>query len=312
MRVGVTGATGFVGKSVVKALMEAGHQVVPLIRKARGRVDDVIISDIADPTARLPDGLALDVVIHLVALTHVTSDNDTENLQQYRAINVGGTRNALELARLNGARRFIFLSSIKVNGESTPIGQPFTEQSPPSLANSYGISKFEAEQLVTEQAAALGMEATIIRPPLVYGRGTRGNFPRLISLATMGLPLPFGLIRNARSLIFVENLANAIVLCAGHPSAAGQTYLVSDSDDLSTPCLTKLIASAAGKKVRMLPISPSLLLAVAGLFGQTANVARLCGSLQIDSSKIRRDLSWHPPVSLADAIALSVAGRRLQ
>jgi nucleoside-diphosphate-sugar epimerase len=310
MRVGVTGAAGFVGKAVVTALTEAGHMVVPFTRKPSGLADEVVIGDIADPNARLPEGHELDVVIHLVALTHVLDESGDDHFERYRAINVGGTQNALKLAHINGAHRFIFLSSIKVNGESTQPGQPFTENTLPIPENAYGISKLEAEQLVAQQANVLGLEAVIIRPPLVYGINARGNFPRFVKLASMGIPLPFGSISNARSMIFVENLASAIMLCAGHPAAAGQTYLVSDGVDLSTPQLVRLIAGATGRKVRMLPISPTLLLLIARLFGQMANLSRLCGSLQIDSSKIYRDLSWMPPVSVEEGMARSIAGMK--
>jgi nucleoside-diphosphate-sugar epimerase len=307
VRVGVTGAAGFVGNAVVKALIVAGHEVVPFIRKPCGLAGEVIIGDIADSNVRLPSGLSIDAVIHLVALTHVLNQNGADDLQRYRAVNVGGTQNALELARINGARRFIFLSSIKVNGESTQPGKPFTEQSLPAPENAYGISKWEAEQLVVQQAAVSGMEAVIIRPPLVYGIGARGNFPRLIKLAKLGLPLPFGRTKNLRSMIFLENLADVLVLSVRHPAAAGQTYLVRDGVDLSTPCLIRHIATAAGRKARMLPVAPSILFAIAKLCGQTANATRLCGSLQIDSGKIRRDLGWIPPVSVEGGIKLSVA-----
>jgi nucleoside-diphosphate-sugar epimerase len=307
MKVGVTGAAGFVGKAVVTALAAAGHMVVPFTRRPSGLTDEVVIGDIADPSARLPEGCELDVLIHLVALTHVFDENVSNELERYRAINVGGTQNALKLAHINGARRFIFLSSIKVNGESTQPGQPFTEENLPVPENPYGISKLEAEQLVVQEAPALGLDSVIIRPPLVYGIHARGNFPRLVRLANMGIPLPFGRISNARSMIFVENLANALTLCVGHPAAAGQTYLVSDGIDISTPQFVRLITSATGRKVRMLPISPKLLLVIARLCGQMGSVTRLCGSLQIDSSKIQRDLSWMPPVSVEDGVTQSVA-----
>jgi nucleoside-diphosphate-sugar epimerase len=308
MRVGVTGAAGFIGNAVVTALAAAGHMVVPFTRRPSGLANEVVIEDIADPAARLPVGHELDVVIHLVALTHVLDENDGNGLEGYRAINVGGTQNALKLAHMNGARRFIFLSSIKVNGESTQPGQPFTEESLPVPENPYGISKLEAEQLVAKEAAALGLDAVIIRPPLVYGIHARGNFPRLVRLANMGIPLPFGRISNVRSMIFVENLASALALCVDHPAATGQTYLVSDGIDISTPQFVRLIASATGRKVLLLPIPPKLLLVISRLFGQVASATRLCGSLQIDSSKIRRDLSWLPPVTVEDGIRQTIAG----
>jgi nucleoside-diphosphate-sugar epimerase len=307
MRVGVTGASGFVGNAVVSALAEVGHMVVPFTRRPSGLAGEVVIGDIADPNARLPEGHELDVVVHLVALTHVVDESGNDDLERYRAINVGGTQNALKLAHINGAKRFIFLSSIKVNGESTPPGRPFTEENVPAPQNPYGISKLEAEQLVAQQAAVLNLDAVIIRPPLVYGIHARGNFPKLVRLANMGIPLPFSRINNARSMIFVENLAGAITICVSHPAAVGQTYLVSDGVDLSTPKLVQLIASATGRKVRMLPISPKLLLIAAKLSGQMGSVTRLCGSLQIDSSKIHRDLNWIPPVSVEDGIAQAIA-----
>jgi nucleoside-diphosphate-sugar epimerase len=306
MRVGITGAAGFVGKALVLALTDAGHQVVPLVRKPSGLAGEVVVGDIVNSDARLPDGLALDTLIHLVALTHSLNENDTAQLARYRAINVDGTQRALELAHVNGARRFIFLSSIKANGESTQPGQPFTETSATAPENAYGISKLEAEQRVRDQAGVLGMEAVIVRPPLVYGKNSRGNFPRLVKLASLRIPLPFGCITNARSMIFVENLASAIVLCVSHPRATGQTYLVSDGVDLSTPELTRLIASAMERKAWMLPISTTLLGAIARLFGQMASFNRLCGSLQIDSGKIRRELGWVPAVTVTDGILQSV------
>jgi nucleoside-diphosphate-sugar epimerase len=308
MRVGVTGASGFVGKEVVAALTEAGHKVLPFTRKPSGLADEVVIEDITDPSTRLPEGLALDVVIHLVAFTHDIDESGDDLFERYRAINVGGTQNALKLAHINEAHRFIFLSSIKVNGESTKPGQPFTEELHPAPENPYGISKFEAEQKVVQDAITLGLDAVIIRPPLVYGTHVRGNFLKLVKLTNMGIPLPFGRISNARSMIFVENLASAITLCVDHPAAAGQTYLVSDGVDLSTPQLVQLIASATGRKVRLLPISPKLLLSFARLTGQMGSVTRLCGSLQVDSSKIRRHLGWTPPANVEDGVIQAVSG----
>jgi len=293
----ITGATGFVGKALVTTL--EGRPLKRALRRAHAEPlsTDVIVGDIGPGTDWRDALKGVDRVVHLAARTHVIDEQDTDPLTRYREINVLGTSRLAEQAAAAGVRRFIFLSSIKVNGETT-ADHPFTETDAPGPIDAYGISKCEAEVNLRTIAAKTGMETVILRPPLVYGPGVKGNLLRLLQLIERGIPLPLGSINNRRSLIGVTNLADAIVACIDLTAAAGQTYLVSDGEDVSTSELVTSLARALGKSSCLLPCPAALLNLGATLFGKRAEMLRLTGSLQVDSSRIRRELDWRPRCSL--------------
>ena len=301
----ITGATGFVGQALVAELRD--RPLKRALRRARAEAlsTDVIVGDIGPDTDWRDALKGVGCVVHLAARTHVIEEQDTDSLARYREINVLGTSRLAEQAAAAGVRRLIFLSSIKVNGEAT-AEHPFTENDAPGPIDAYGISKSEAEVNLRAIGAKTGMETVILRPPLVYGPGVKGNFLRLLQLIERGMPLPLGSIRNQRSLIGVSNLADAIVACIDSPAAAGQTYLVSDGEDVSTPELVARLARAMGKFPHLLPCPAALLNLGAALLGKRAEILRLTGSLQVDSSRIRRELDWRPRYSLDQGLNATV------
>jgi len=319
MRVLVTGANGFVGNALVAALQRNDHSVRRALRNGREEESDAVaVGDInghTDWTVALHD---IDVVIHLAARVHVMHESAADPLAAFREVNVAGTENLARQAAAGGVKRLVYVSSIKVNGESTltprtlsPSPSPvngggvqniFTELDVPSPQDPYGISKWEAEQALHRVAAETGLEVVIVRPSLVYGAGVKGNFAQMLKALARGIPLPFASVRNRRSLLYVGNLADALLACATHPAAAGQTYLVSDGEDISTPELLRRLGAAMGRPARLFPCPPALLKLVGRLSGRSAQVERLLGSLQIDSGKIRRNLNWTPPYSLQQAL----------
>lgn len=244
----------------------------------------------------------VDCVVHLAARTHVLRDTDVDMLAAYRRVNVEGTRRLAQAAARSGVRRLVFVSSIKVNGEAT-VDQPFTENDTPRPEDAYGISKWEAERAMSQIAADTGMEAVVLRPPLVYGPGVKGNLLQLLRVVARGWPLPLASIRNRRSLIFVGNLVEAIMAAAASPAASGNTYLVSDGEDVSTPELVRALARALNVPARLVPCPAVLLKCAARVIGRSDAAARLTGSLQVDSSNIRRQLGWRPHATLAAGLA---------
>ncbi|SDY00901.1 Nucleoside-diphosphate-sugar epimerase [Pseudomonas kuykendallii] len=244
----------------------------------------------------------IDAVVHCAARVHVMRDTSSDPLAEFRQVNVNGTLNLAEQAARAGVRRFIFISSVKVNGEGTESGKPYLADSPPAPLDPYGISKMEAEQGLRALASETGMEVVIIRPVLVYGPGVKANFRSMMSWLSKGVPLPLGAIHNSRSLVALDNLVDLIVTCIDHPNAANQTFLVSDAEDLSTTELLQRMGRALGKPARLLPVPAPLLRAGATLLGKGAVAQRLCGSLQVDISKTRELLGWTPPVSVHEAL----------
>jgi len=228
-------------------------------------------------------------------------------LAEFRKVNVDGTLNLARQAAAAGVRRFIFISSIKVNGEGSALGAPYLADAKPAPADPYGISKMEAEQGLRALAAETGMEVVIIRPVLVYGPGVKANFRSMMSWLNKGVPLPLGAIHNQRSLVALDNLVDLIVTCIDHPAAANQTFLVSDGEDLSTTELLRRMGAALGKPARLLPVPAFMLQAGAALLGKRDMAQRLCGSLQVDISKTRELLNWTPPVSVDQALAKTAA-----
>jgi nucleoside-diphosphate-sugar epimerase len=286
-------------------LIGRGFAARRAVRRAEAVVTpgaDVVVGEIG-PTTDWRQALQdVDAVIHLAARAHVMRDAAVDPLADYRRVNVLGTRGLARAAADAGVRRMIFLSSIKVNGEKT-AGKPYSEQDPPRPQDAYGVSKWEAEQMLRAIAADSHMEAVVLRPPLLYGPGVKGNFLGLMRVIDRGLPLPLASIHNRRSLLYIGSLIDAIMLCLNNPMAAGKTYLLADSEDVSTPALIRGIASALGKPARLLPFPPALLKFAGALAGKTESVSRLLGSLQIDASSIRRELDWQPCADMARGLA---------
>ncbi|HSQ02872.1 MAG TPA: NAD-dependent epimerase/dehydratase family protein [Burkholderiales bacterium] len=305
----VTGAGGFVGRAVCATLAAAGHEVRAMVRTVSRNgekpypvvVEKIFGGDVSENGEWHPLLHGVDAVVHLAARTHVMHESDEHDLAQYRHINVAGTRRVAAAAAVAGVHRLIYMSSIKVNGESTSA-RPYTEADIPRPEDAYGISKWEAEQALAEISRESGMETVILRPPLVYGPHVKGNLLTLMRALDRHVPLPLASIRNRRSLIAVANLANAVLRCIESPQAAGKTYLVSDGEDVSTPGLIRRIAAGLGVRPMLFPCPPALLNAAGHVLGRTEQVSRLTGSLQMDSSLIRRELDWKPPQALDEAL----------
>jgi len=303
MTVLVTGASGFVGSIICQVLIERGIAVRRALGLSGGALahrDDRVIREPGEVANWSMAMKGVDSVVHLAARTHVMRDTAADPLAEYRRINVSGTQALAEAAQAAGVRRFIFLSSIKVNGGGTTL-RPYSETDAPCPEDAYGVSKREAELAL--RAAAADMETVILRPPLLYGPGVKGNFLRLMRAIERGMPLPLGSIHNHRSLLYVGNLVDAIMLSLDHPAAAGQTYLVADNEGISTPELIRAIAAAMHRPARLLPLPLPLLRFAGAITDKSAAVSRLLGSLQIDSNKIRRELGWQPRYTLTEGLS---------
>ncbi|HSX90479.1 MAG TPA: SDR family oxidoreductase [Pseudomonas sp.] len=307
MRVLLTGATGFVGRGLLERMSALANLelVATLRRPVPGFPESVVNLQIPgiEPNTDWEKGLeGIDAVIHSAARVHVMHDTSFDPLAEFCRVNVEGTLNLACQAATAGVRRFIFISSIKVNGERTASGAPYLADAQPAPTDPYGISKMEAEQGLRALAAETGMEVVIIRPVLVYGPGVKANFLSMMRWLYKGVPLPFGAIHNRRSLVALDNLVDLIVTCLDHPGAANQTFLVSDGEDLSTSELLRRMGAALGKPARLLPVPSRLLEVGAAVFGKRDLSQRLCGSLQVDIGKTRELLNWTPPVSVDDAL----------
>lgn len=305
----VTGANGFVGNALHGTLKKSGKAVLGLDRSGgHGMTAIGAIMPDTDWTRYLQGASS---VVHLAARVHVLRDQIDDPLQAFRMVNTYGTLNlALQAARA-GVRRFVFVSSIKVNGESTVAGRPFRADDVPHPSDPYAISKLEAEQGLREIEASTGMELVIVRPPLVYGPGVRANFANLMDWISRGLPLPFGAVtENRRSLIAVQNLVDLIMCCTEHPQAAGQLFLVSDGEDLSTAELVRRMGIALDRPVRLVSVPPSFLVVAARLTGKQHVAQRLLGSLQLDLTKARNVLGWQPPLSITEGLFRAVKAFR--
>lgn len=301
----VTGATGFVGCVLVNRILERQCRVRGSLRQDSNifspEVDKVIIENLSAKTNWDKALDQIDVVIHLAARVHVMNDHSSNPLEEFRKVNTEGTLNLARQAAESGVKRFIFISSIKVNGEFTKEGAPFTAMDTPAPQDPYGVSKLEAEQGLLALAADTGMEVVIIRPPLVYGPGVKANFLKMMAGLNKGLPLPLGAVHNKRSLVALDNLVDLILTCIDHPAAANEIFLVSDDDDLSTPELLQRMAASMGKSARLIPVPKWLLKSGATCLGKRDVAQRLLGSLQLDITKTKELLSWVPPVSVDKA-----------
>jgi nucleoside-diphosphate-sugar epimerase len=304
----ITGANGFIGESLSRHIASLNYPFLTTTRKINKNslYKQVQIDGITRSTNWIHVLLNIDVVIHLAARAHILNDTATDPLAAFRETNTAGTLNLARQAADAGVRRFIFISSIGVNGNQT-FGKPFTAADTPNPAEPYAISKHEAELGLHQIAAETSMEVVIIRPPLVYGANAPGNFGRLIHTLARGIPLPLGSIHNHRSLVALPNLIDLITTCIDHPAAANQTFLVSDGEDLSTTDLLRRLGDALGKPARLLPIPQAWLETTLPLLGKRAIAQRLCGSLQIDLSHTRNTLGWTPPVSVDAALRQTAA-----
>lgn len=301
----ITGANGFVGKALCTDFARRGWFVKGAVRSScelpKG-VGSVVVGDVDGDTNWTNALIEVDVVIHLAARVHVLNESLNDPLPEFLKVNVAGTQRLAASAAASGVKRFVYVSSIGVNGLHTEARGAFAETDVPNPHNAYAISKWRAEQVLHRVSEETGMEIAILRPPLVYGAGAPGNFAQMIKALAKSVPLPLASVQNTRSLIYIDNLTDALIRCASHPAAAGQTYLVSDGTDISTPDLLRQIGMAIGSPARLFPCPPALLKLAGKLSGKSAQVARLLGSLQIDSAKIRRELGWTPPFTLQQGL----------
>jgi len=308
LKILVTGATGFIGNKLCLALLKRADTVLAVSRSQVNIDNNItlinkVLSKDTDWQENLKD---IDVVIHLAGRAHVMKDASDDPYQAYAEINIHATKQLAEQAALSGIKRFIYLSSVKVNGEHTD-NVAFNEVDISNPEDDYGKTKCEAENVLISISKETGMEVVIIRPPLVYGHGVKANFKSLIKLAQLNIPLPFGSITNKRSLIYIENLIDFIILCVNHPSAANQTFLVSDDEDVSTTQLIKYIKGASGKRPLLIPVQQSWLRFVFQLIGKSSLSDRLLGNLQVDITKAKTLLNWKPPYSVKEGIEETVS-----
>lgn len=308
MNILVTGANGFVGRALCETLVKRGHFVRAAARDFKdlnlpaGSMEKFPVPGISGKTqwsAALKD---VDVVIHLAARVHVMRDEASDPLAAFREVNVDGTLCLAQQAVQAGVRRFIFLSSIKVNGEASPPGRPFRPDDAPAPEDAYALSKLEGEQALAEVCAETGTEFVVIRPPLVYGPGVGGNFRAMLRWMRYGIPLPFGAVNNRRSLIALDNLIDLCAICVVHPAAANQVFLAADGEDVSTTELLLKIAHAYGQSARLFPLPTVWLQRCAALLGKRGVAERVLGSLVVDSAKASELLDWHPVVSMDEQL----------
>lgn len=309
MMILITGATGFVGQACCQEVCRLGYRVRGAVRKRTdilpSGVEGIQVGEIDSKTDWKTALLGIDTVIHLAARVHVMHEQSQDALTEFLEVNLNGTTNLARQAAISGVKRFIYLSSIKVNGEYTSNTEPFNEYSVPNPQDAYANSKWQAEQALQLISQETGMEVVILRPPLVYGPKAKANFATLLKTIDLGIPLPLKKIQNSRSLIYLGNLVDAIIASVKIPAAAGQTYLLSDDEPVSTPGLIQKIAEALNRPSRVFPMPIVLMKFIAKLFGKTAAVDRLIQSLVVDSSKIRKQLAWQPPYTMSQGLQVT-------
>jgi len=313
----VTGSTGFIGHALCLSLAQFGYKTRCAVRNnselllSEGNGESIknnfVVGEIGRSTKWLQVLQDIDTVIHLAARVHMMQNKNQDPLAAFREVNTAGTERLAGEASKAGVRRFIYLSSIKVNGEMTGRNEKerkirFSEVDIPDPQDLYAISKWEAEQALQAISQETGMELVIIRPPLVYGPGAKENFLRVLRWLDKGMPLPLGAINNKRSLVALDNLVDLIITCIDNPAAANQTFLVADGEDVSTTELVRRLGRVLGKPARLLPVPEQLLKFSLNVIGKSDLSQRLCGSLQVDISKTKNMLGWEPPVSLDDGL----------
>ncbi|MBR8455871.1 SDR family oxidoreductase [Burkholderia dolosa] len=315
MHIVVTGASGFVGRALCRLLVEHGHRVTGIVRR-RGTVppgvDECVYTgpEFSDIGTHWPAaGGTVDCVIHLAARVHVMKDSAGDPDAAFRAMNVDGTLRVAEAAQRHGACRMVFVSSIKAVAD-TDRGQPLSEEDPARPDDAYGRSKHDAEVLLRQFGDSAGLETVIVRPPLVYGPDVRANFLRMMDAVARGIPLPLGAVSARRSIVYVENLADALLRCATDPRAAGECFHVADDDAPSVTDLLRLVGDAVGKPARLLPVPAAALRAIGKLTGRSAAIVRLTGSLQLDTSRIKRVLGWQPLYTTRQGLEATAAWYR--
>jgi nucleoside-diphosphate-sugar epimerase len=305
----ITGATGFVGSHLAQQLVKNGHTILCAVRskKTIGALQTHVIGEIHATTDWASCLNSIDTVIHCAARVHIMNEAESDPIQAFRKVNVAGTLRLAEQAAQAGVRQFIYISSVKVNGESTSIGKPFNEEDEPKPSDAYGISKYEAELALLELSKKIKMSVTIIRPPLVYGNGVGANFLSMLRWVHKQIPLPLANIQNQRSLIYVENLVDLIMTCIQNPAAYNQIFLASDDEDVSTSQLLKQSANALQVPSRLFSFPSNFLVFSAKLLGKKSVTDRLYQSLQVDISKAKKILHWTPPFTLNQGLIASVA-----
>lgn len=312
MMVLITGATGFIGRALCHQAVHRGLDVHAAGRQAgqHPEVSSTLSTGSIDAqTPWTPALVGVQTVVHLAARVHVMNEASEDPLASFRQTNTAGTLNLGRQAAAAGVRRFVFVSSVKVNGESTAATRPFAASGTPAPQDPYGISKMEAEQGLRDIAAETGMEVVIVRPPLVYGPGVKANFAAMMRAVQRGFPLPLASVtHNRRSFVALDNLVDLLITCIDHPAAANQTFLVSDGEDLSTADLLRRLGQAMNKPARLFPVPPSLLQLGANLLGKGDMAQRLLGNLQVDITHTRNTLDWTPPISVDEGLRRAVAG----
>ena len=309
-RVLVTGASGFVGGHLCPELLNAGWTVRAVVRGPEAAkelpqgVEPLYVSRIGSETAWGEGLQGVEVVAHLAGRAHVMNEGSADSLRAYRETNVGGTRRLAEACAEAGVRRLVFVSSVKAVGEGSPVA--YTEETPRRPEDAYGVSKMEAEDVLAEVSVRTGLEVVVLRPPLVYGPGAKANFRRLMGLVGKGVPLPLGLVRNRRSMVYVRNLTAAISSCLEHPAAGGETFFVADGESASTRELVTRMGRLMKRPARLVPVPVSLLRIGGRVTGRSGQVDRLVGSLTVSTAKIRRLLGWSPWFSLDEGLRETV------
>jgi len=310
----VTGANGFVGKALVRELIQRfpSKQIIAVTRSSPNSNPVGAILRHVECIGQNTDWGSMhgiNTVVHCAARVHVMKDKSANPLAEFRFVNVEGTANLARQAAAAGVRRFVFISSIKVNGESTRNGQPFSASDEPNPEDPYGVSKYEAEEILHQIASETGMEVVIIRPPLVYGSGVKANFASMMRLLARGFPLPLAAVtENRRSFVALDNLLDLIVVCLDHPAAANQTFLVSDGEDISTTELLRRMGRALHRPARLLYVPVFLLKIGAMVINRAGVFQRLCGSLQLDINKTKEILGWQPPITIDEGLRRAARG----
>jgi len=303
----ITGANGFIGKTLCKSLKAPDNHIRGFVRAMdlynnSSETEYISVGDIGSKTNWKDHLNGFDCVIHCAGLTHQMSS--IKDINVYNLVNIDGTKRLAEQAMEAGIKRLVFLSSVKVNGESTDqiTKQKFSHKDNSNPKDSYAISKLEAEKALWEISSRTGLEVVVVRLPLVHGYGSKGNLARLIKLVRLGIPLPLSLVKNQRSMVGMDNLVDLLIRCIDHPEASGKTFLVSDGEDLSTPELIKLIASSMGRRANLFPLPIFMLKFLGSVFDKSDEINRLVGSLRVDDSYTKKILNWTPPISVEEGI----------